>query len=416
MNERMTYRYVSGGKRISLLGYGSMRLPTIDGKHANQWAQGVSSAAIDQELLNEQVRRMLDLGINYFDTSPAYCRGESERCLGMALRNSGYAREDYVLATKISNFAESQYPLEACQRMFAESLRLLHTDYIDNYVVHNTGAGGYETFLRRFVKNGAIDWCLDLRRQGRIRNLGFSYHGDRKTFDWCLGQHGRVKWDFAIIQMNYSDWRHASVTNPNDLGSEYLYTELTKRKIPVVVMEPLLGGRLARYNYALAKELTPLDPEASLARWAFRFCGSFDNVMTVLSGMTRMEHIEENVATFSPLKPCSEAEFVALERAATAMLKQNTVPCNRCNYCMPCPYGLNIPELLTFLNWYRTQETKPPPAEVVARYRRAVPDLRNAEHCTSCGKCLSHCPQTIDIPKVLAAMDKWIEGLKNEMV
>ena len=413
---QMVYRYSSGGKKISLLGYGSMRMPTVDGKHANQWAKGVSSAAIDQELLNRQVRRMLDLGINYFDTSPAYCRGEAEWRLGEALFKSGYARKDYLVATKISNFAEVQYPLEACKKMFETSLKVLHTDYIDNYLVHNTGAGGYDTFRKRFVDNGVIDWCLELRKEGRIGNLGFSYHGDRRTFDWCLEQHGRIKWDFAQIQMNYSDWRHASVTNPDDLGSEYLYKELTARKIPVIVMEPLLGGRLARYNYALARELTPLDPESSLARWALRFCGSFDNVLTVLSGMTRMEHIEENVETFSPLKPCSEAEFAALERAAEAMVKQNTVPCNRCNYCMPCPYGLDIPELLTFLNWYRTSETKPSAAEVVRRYRKAVPDLRSAEHCTGCGKCVPHCPQSIDVPKELAAIDKWIEGLKNELV
>jgi len=416
MDGKMTYRYASDGKKISLLGYGSMRLPTVDGGHANQWAAGVSSAAIDQKLLNEQIRRLLDAGVNYFDTSPAYCSGMSEKCLGEALVKSGYSRKDYFLATKISNFAEVQFSLDACKKMFEESLRLLHTDYIDNYLVHNTGYGGYENFFRRFVDNGVIDWAIGLRKEGRIRNFGFSYHGDRRTLDWCLKEHGRIKWDFVQIQMNYSDWRHANVTNPDDLCSEYLYRELTARKLPIIIMEPLLGGRLARYNYALARELKPLDPEASLARWALRFCGSFDNVLTVLSGMTRMEHVEENIATFSPLKPCTEAEFAALERAATAMVKQNTVPCNKCNYCMPCPYGLDIPELLTFLNWYRTSETKPSAREVLKRYRQAVPDLRSAEHCTGCGRCSPHCPQGIDIPKELAAIDKWIEGLKNEMV
>ena len=413
----MTYHHTTNGKKVSLLGYGAMRLPTVDGGHANQWKDDASSASIDQKLLNDQIKLLLDSGVNYFDTSPAYCRGESERCLGEALAKSGHPRSDYVLATKVSNFAESQFSFEVCRKMFEDSLKALRTDYIDNFMIHNTGYGGYETFLKRFVDNGVIDWCLELRKQGRIRNFGFSYHGDRKAFDWCLAEHPRIKWDFVQIQMNYSDWRHASVTNPNDLGSEYLYRTLTDLKLPIVVMEPLLGGRLARYNYALAKELKPLDPEASLARWALRFCGSFDNVMTVLSGMTRMEHVKENIETFSPLRPCTEAEFAALERAAEAMLKQNTIPCNKCNYCMPCPYGLDIPAILTFVNWYRTQETKPTAAETLRMYRRMVPnDLRTAEHCTSCGRCSPHCPQSIDIVKELAAVDKWIEELKNEMV
>ena len=412
----MTTRFTVDGRKVSLLGYGAMRLPTVDGGHANGWAKdGYSESGIDQKLLNAQVKYMLDHGVNYFDTSPAYCRGDSEACLGRALKASGYARGDYVVATKLSNFAPQQYPLDECKKMFERSREYLQTDYIDNYLLHSVGNGGFKTFSQRYLENGALDWCVKLREEKRIRNLGFSFHGDPKVFEWCLEHHGEYKWDFCQIQMNYVDWLHAKAVNERNLDAKYLYERLTELKIPIVVMEPLLGGRLARYNYALAKELTPLDPEASLAKWALRFCGTYPNVMTILSGMTFTEHIEENVATCSPLVPCGDKELAALERAAVALLKLNTIPCNSCQYCMPCPYGLDIPTILTFRNEVLSAETAPSAREVLKAYAKAVPEeLRRADHCTGCGRCFLHCPQTIDIPKELAVIDEWIDGLKNE--
>ena len=415
----MTTHYTLDGKKISLLGYGAMRLPTTDGKHAVPWQkEGYSDKAIDQELLNRQVKMLLDGGVTYFDTSPAYCRGESEAALGKALKASGYARKDYIIATKLSNFAPQQYPLVECKKMFEKSLRYLQTDYIDNYLLHSIGNGkDFSTFSQRYLENGAIDWCAELRAQGRIRHLGFSYHGDPKAFEWCIERHGTYKWDFVQIQMNYVDWRHAKEVNARNLDAKYLYETLAKLDIPVVIMEPLLGGRLARYNYALAQELTPLDPEATLAQWAFRFCGTFPKVMTVLSGMTRTEHIEENLVTFSPLKPCRANELAALERAAQRMLALNTIPCNSCNYCMPCPYGLDIVSLLQFRNSVLTAKTMPSAKEVLKAYAKAVPEeLRRADHCTGCGRCTPHCPQSIDIPREIAAIDEWIDALKDQEV
>ena len=407
---------MSDGRKVSVLGYGAMRLPTVDGGHANSWAKsGYSESTIDQEMLDRQIRYLLEHGVNYFDTSPAYCRGESERRLGDALAKSGFARKDYFIATKLSNFAPQQFPLDACKKMFEDSLRFLRTDYIDNYLLHSIGNVGFETFSKRYLENGALDWCAELRREKRIRNLGFSFHGDPKVFEWCLERHGEYKWDFCQIQMNYVDWLHAKAVNERNLDAKYLYERLTELKIPIVVMEPLLGGRLARYNYALAKELTPLDPEASLAKWALRFCGTYPNVMTILSGMTFTEHIEENVATCSPLLPCGEKELAALERAAVALLRLNTIPCNSCQYCMPCPYGLDIPTILTFRNEVLSAKTAPSAREVLKAYAKAVPEeLRRADHCTGCGRCFLHCPQTIDIPKELAVIDEWIDSLKNE--
>lgn len=413
---KMTSRFKGdGGRRISLLGYGAMRMPTVDGGHANGWAQtGYSASEIDQKMLNSQVKRMLEAGINYFDTSPAYCRGESEKRLGDALAASGWPRDSYFIATKLSNFAPAQYPLEKCKEMFAASLKYLRTDYIDNYLLHSIGNGGFSTFSKRYLENGALEWCAELRSKGLVRNLGFSYHGDPKAFEWCLENHAKYKWDFCQIQMNYVDWRHAKEVNERNLDAEYLYRRLTELKIPVVIMEPLLGGRLARYNFALANELAPIDPSASLAKWALRFCGTYPNVMTILSGMTRTEHIEENIKTFSPLEPCSQKELDALERAAKSLLKLNTIPCNCCNYCMPCPYGLDIPGILTFRNEILTSKKPPSRAEILERYAKAVPEeLRRAEHCTGCGRCNTHCPQSIDIPKVLAEIDSWIDALKD---
>jgi predicted aldo/keto reductase-like oxidoreductase len=414
----MTYRHKTDGKKISLLGFGAMRLPTVDGGHANGWAiDGYSGKAIDQALFNSQVKMMLDKGLNYFDTSPAYCRGESETCLGIALEKSGYDREDYVIATKMSNFSPTQYSLAACKKMFGDSLKALRTSYIDNYLLHNVGNGGYETFKKRYLENGAASWCLDLRAQGKIRNLGFSFHGDRRAWDWCIENHSTYKWDFALIQMNYVDWLHAKELSDKNLVAKYLYDTLTSLKIPVVVMEPLLGGRLARYNWALANRLTPLDPEASLASWALRFCGSFDNVMCVLSGMTYSAHIEENIETFSPLKKLTDKELGSLEEAAVAFLALNTIACNCCNYCMPCPYGLDIPGILTFRNEILSSKKKLRPKEIIAAYKKAIPQpLRRAEHCTGCGKCNSHCPQSIDIPKEIAKIDAWIDEVKNALV
>ncbi len=408
----MTERFILDGKRVSLLGYGAMRMPTVDGGHANSFVPGASKREIDQDQFNRQVRRMLEHGVNYFDTSPAYCQGRSEASLGTALAASGFDRDKYIIATKLSNFSPVQFPLAACKDLFEKSLKNLRTDYIDNYLLHSIGNGGMATFRKRFVDNGAVDWCCELRAKKIIRNLGFSFHGDPKTFDWCIENHAKYHWDFAMIQMNYVDWRHASGRN---LNAKDLYDRLTAAKIPVVVMEPLLGGKLARYNWAIANELTPLDPEASQASWAFRFVGSHPNVMTAISGMTYTEHIDENIRTFSPLKPLEANEFEALERAAKAMLNLNTVPCTGCNYCMPCPYGLDIPALLDFRNGVISSKQPMRPAAILKRYEEMIPEpLRRADHCTGCDRCVSHCPQSIVIPKEIAAIDQWIDDLKEE--
>jgi len=407
----VTRRRDGGGQEVGLLGFGAMRLPTVDGGHANPWGENTSPKSIDRKRVDAMIDLLLKHGVNYFDTSPCYCRGESEAVLGASL--SRHPRTRYLLSTKLSNFAPQQFSAEASREMFENSLKALRTDFIDYYYLHSIGNGGLETFRKRYVDNGILPWLFEQKAKGRIRRLGFSYHGDPKTLEWVLARHdeGRYRWDMALIQLNYVDWRHAQEVNRKNLNAEYLYEELTRRGIAVTVMEPLLGGRLARHNDAVMSVLAPLDPEATPAKWAFRFAGSKPNVLTVLSGVTYLEHATENVATFAPLKPLAKAEELALERAAEAYLGYGAIPCTGCDYCMPCPYGLDIPGLFAFMNEVRTAKLDDP-RRIRELCAARVPDpRRRADRCIGCGCCTSHCPQMIDIPKAMDSIAAFLEDL-----
>jgi len=397
----MTMRRDAHGEAVSLLGYGAMRLPTADGGSARN-----SSAPLDAKEIARHVDWALAHGVNYFDTAPVYCRGESEAALGAAL--SRHPRASYKIATKMSNFGAKHQTLAGAKALFEQSLANLRTDYVDYYLLHSVGGGGMKNLRARFLDNGVLDWLVAQRAAGRIRNLGFSFHGDVAVYSWLLSQHDKYKWDFVQIQLNYLDWRHAKAVNPRNVDAEWLYREAAeKRGIPVVAMEPLLGGRLAKFNAAVARRLAPLDPEATPASWAMRFAASHPKVFTVLSGMTRLEHLEENVATYSPLRPLDAPAFAALEACARIILGDHAVPCTACGYCMPCPYGLDIPALFTVWNDFRD---KP---DFLAQYEKSVERLRRAERCTECGKCQPHCPQGIDIPLELSHIDQYVEDLRR---
>ena len=297
------------------------------------------------------------------------------------------------------------------------------TDYIDYYLLHSVGNGGSSQFDARYVDNGMIDFLMKEREEGRIRNLGFSYHGDRKTFDYVLGLHEKVHWDFVQIQMNYVDWRHAASRN---VDAEYLYAELADRGIPAVIMEPLLGGRLSNVPEYIADRLKERDPYSSVASWAFRFAGTYPDVLTVLSGMTYMEHLEENIGTYSPLRPLNEDDIRFLEETAVLMMQYPTVPCNDCKYCMPCPYGIDIPAVLLHYNKCVNEGNiaRDPGSEDYRRarraylvsYDRAVEKVRQADHCIGCKQCIPHCPQSIDIPHELHRIARYVDELKRNLV
>lgn len=411
----MTYRTnPSTGDKVSILGYGCMRLPTT-----NENGEDI----IDQDAVNRQVDYALAHGVNYFDTSPAYCKGKSEQSMGIAL--SRHPRDSYFIATKLSNFSPDTWPREKSLAMYRNSMKELQVDYIDYLLLHGIGMGGMEAFNGRYIDNGMLDFLCKEKEAGRVRNLGFSYHGDVEVFDHLLSMHdkGEVHWEFAQIQMNYIDWRHAKEISERNTDAEYLYDELHRRGIPAVIMEPLLGGRLAQVNNHIMEEYKRRRPDDSVASWAFRFAGTPEGILTVLSGMTYMEHLQDNIHTYSPLEPCDEEELALLETSARLILDYPTVPCTDCKYCMPCPYGLDIPAIFAHynkcVNEGNVPESLQDPNYAKARkaflvgYDRSVPKLRQASHCIGCGVCSPHCPQGIKIPKQMTRIDAFVEKLKQ---
>ncbi len=394
---KMTYRINRHtGDKVSLLGYGMMRLP-----HKGR--------QIDQEMVNKEVAYALEHGVNYFDTSPHYEGGKSESSLGDALVASGVDRKSYYIATKMSNFGENEWSLEASKAMYKRSMEYMHTDYIDYYLLHGVGMGGMNNLKSRFLDNGVLDFLLEERKAGRIRNLGFSYHGDVKVFDYLIENTDKYKWDFVQIEMNYVDWKHAHDINGNNTNADYLYKQCEDHGIQCVMMEPLLGGRLAKLPKAYAERLKAKRPNDSIASWAFRFVGTQPNVLTALSGMTYMEHLEDNVKTYSPLDPCTNDELAMLEDIATIIANYPTIPCTACGYCMPCPYGVDIPGNFRIYNEGINEGTIDNKAAFVEAYKKALPTAALADQCVGCEECLSKCPQRIRIPRQMERLSKLLE-------
>ena len=413
------------GDEVSLLGFGMMRLPVMEGGTARE----NPDSPIDQEVVNEMVDYALAHGVNFFDTSPAYCQGLSERSTGIALKR--HPRNAYFISTKLSNFSPETWPAEESKAMFEHSLSELQTDYVDYLLMHGIGLGGggkdaMEAFHGRYINNGLLDWLVVQKKAGRIRNLGFSFHGDRNVLDKVLRWHdeGRYHWDFALIELNYLDWNYAREINPRNVNASLLYEEFYSRHIPLLVMEPLLGGRLAKQPDAIMRKLQNRRPGSSSAEWAFRFAGTKEGILSVLSGMTYMEHLQENVRTYSPLEPLSDDEERFLLGIAEEICSLKAIPCTACNYCMPCPYGLNIPAIFSHYNQCLSEERMPHESNEQREYRRlkraflvgydrSVPRLRQADHCIGCNHCVSHCPQRIDIPKEMMRINSFVERLKQ---
>ena len=402
------------GDKVSLIGFGCMRWPMVPGPDGNQ--------VIDQEAVNEMVDYAIAHGINYFDTSPAYLMGQSEKAAGIAL--SRHPRESYYIATKLSNFGD-QSP-EASLQMYRDSFDQLKTEYFDYYLLHSIGRGGRQAFEQRYVQNGMLDFLRGEKAAGRIRNLGFSFHGARHEFDYFmeLFDSGELVWDFCQIEMNYVDWKHAD--GVRNVNADYLYAELDRRGIPIVIMEPLLGGRLANVPESISAQLRQREPDKSAASWAFRFCGTYPRVLCILSGMTNMDVLTENVETFSHFRPLTEEELAFMERMAVQYKEFPLVNCTDCKYCMPCPWGIDIPGIFKHYNTSVTEGTYAQSREqqdyaklkraYLVSYDRAIPTLRQADHCIGCGTCLSHCPQSIAIPDELHRIDEYVEKLRQDLL
>lgn len=402
----MEYRTSGCGDKISLLGYGGMRFPTVGNERG---------AELDQEQIDHLVDYALEHGVNYFDTAPVYSGGKAEGALGKALAR--HPRDSYYVATKLSNFRGS-HTFEEGVAMYQHSRSELQVDYIDYYLLHSLD-GGEESFNKRFIDNGLLDYILAEREAGRIRNLGFSFHGSAEGFDRIMSMHEKYHWDFALIQLNYVDWNHSDECN-----ASYLYSELEKRGIKTVVMEPLLGGRLSNVAGMLSSQMLERRPENSVASWAFRFAGSHNNIMCVLSGMTYMEHLQDNIGTFTGFEPCTEEENEFLDGIAKAILQYPLINCTMCNYCLPCEFGVDIPSIFSHYNKCVNEGLVPESSgdadyrrlrrKFLKEYDRSVPSLRQASHCIGCMECIKKCPQKINIPTQLHHIDEYVEILKQQ--
>ena len=402
----MTYRTQNGtGEKISLLGFGMMRLPR------------------EQEAVNELVDYALAHGVNYFDTAPMYGGGSNETATGLAL--SRHPRDKYYVATKMSNQNESLWSFEKSKEMYENSFRKLQVDYIDYYLLHSVGGGGLDNLRGRFIDNGLLDFLLEERKAGRIRHLGFSYHGDVKVFDWLLDNNDKYHWDFVQIQMNYLDWNYAQRRGGRrrgDANAEYLYGRLEKLGIQAVIMEPLRGGSLANVSDDIREQMSRARKDDTPARWGFRWVASHPDVLTTLSGMNRMEHLKENLDTFSPLEPCTTVDNELLARIADKMSGLDTIGCTTCAYCMPCKYGVDIPGNFAFYNKAVVEGRLPLPDSsspdfeekskaYLEAYRAAIPAAARANKCQDCGECLKKCPQQLPIP---THMSKLVEMTRKK--
>ena len=364
------------GENLSRLGFGCMRLPQTADK------------AIDERELQRMVDYAMERGVNYYDTAWPYHGGMSEISIGRALAK--YPRGKWFLANKYPGhqIASSYNPAE----IFEEQLKKCGVEYFDFYLLHNV----YENSIGVYMdpKWDILNYFREQKRQGRIRHLGFSTHARPDTLEKFLDYAGDSM-EFCQIQMNYLDW------GLQDAKAKYEL--LTQRQIPVWVMEPLRGGRLAALSETDEAKLKALRPDESIASWAFRWLQRLPNVKMVLSGMSAYEQMTDNVATFSGGNPLSDEETALVEEIAEGM--KNALPCTRCRYCCDgCPMGLDIPMLIHAYN-----DVKFANSMTVAMQFDALPAEKMPSACIGCGACSSICPQGIDVPAALKELTVLLE-------
>ncbi|HPR40468.1 MAG TPA: aldo/keto reductase [Oscillospiraceae bacterium] len=359
------------GEKISALGMGMMRLPTKDGRID----EAETFAIIDYAYAH---------GINYFDTAWSYHGGESELVAGRALAR--YPRENWNLASKMPGHETN--PDFHPAATFERQLQKCGVDYFDFYLLHNVCENSMRTYLDKDLR--IVDYLLEQKEKGRIRHFGFSSHARPDTLGDFLGRYPGC-FEFAQIQLNYLDWTLQ--------GAKSKYELLRKWGLPVIVMEPCRGGRLARPGEETESLLRAARPEESAAAWAFRYLQPLPGVLTILSGMSTMEQVKDNVRTFSEGEPLSPEERALLERAAEGMA--NLLPCTGCRYCCGgCPAGLDIPLLLSIYNDCSFGVSYTPAMAV-----DALPPERRPSACIGCGACEHVCPQGIPVPEIMKKLD-----------
>lgn len=360
--------------KISALGMGSLRLPTVPGNQQH----------IDRAKARKVIDCAFENGINYFDTAYTYHSGDSERAFGEIL--SCYPRDRYYLATKF--YVAAGISIE---EMFEEQLKRCRTDYFDFYLFHGMQENYFDAYTD--AEKNYLEYLLEQKRRGRIRFFGFSSHAAPETLERFLRWYDGF--DMAMIQMNYLDWTM--------LDAKKQYDILTEHHLPVWVMEPLKGGRLATLNERAEQILKKVSPENSVASWSFRYLMGLPNVQTVLSGMASPEQVIDNAKVFAQRNVLSKEEQRALQEAVSVFKDELGVPCSACRYCCPvCPEKIDIPLLIKGYNeavisgeTWRLAELK---------------EAKGADQCRQCGACSKRCPQKIDIPEVIKKFARLTEA------
>ena len=371
-------------KDVSLLGFGLMRLPKVADKASD----------IDYEASIKLVDYAMANGVNYFDM--AYTYSGSEEFAGQAL--SKYPRDSYYLATKCPPWKVNS--ADDFDRIFEEQLRRCKTDYFDFYLIHNfaqelmRAAGNKESF-EKFEKIGFYDMLQRKKAVGKIHALGFSFHG---TLDLLEKFVDKYEVDFGQLQINYIDW---TATN-----AERQYEILSKRNIPITIMEPLRGGALATLSTESSKMLKDANPNVSLANWGIRYAASLPGVLTILSGMNTMGQLVDNIATIENFQPVTEQEKELLYETAAVYRKSGAIACTGCGYCVPCPLGVNIPRIFSIYNHARLMNYRIPFDNGYA----TLDDKEKASSCTKCGQCVEQCPQHLTIPEYMQEINEFAKS------
>lgn len=372
------------GIKLSALGFGAMRLPVIGG----------DDSRIDEEETFKMVDKAMTAGINYYDTAWGYHDGYSEIVMGKALAR--YERDKFYIATKFPGYDLSN--MGKVKEIFEKQLEKTGMEYFDFYLFHNVCEMNIEQYLD--PKFGIYDYLMEQKKNGRIKHLGFSCHGEYKTMKRFLDAYGKDM-EFCQIQLNYLDWEFQDAKAKVDLLNDW--------NIPIWVMEPLRGGRLAKLDEQSEKELKNLRPEEEIPAWAFRFLQSVKGVTMVLSGMSNMEQLEANLKTYAEDKPLNDREMSALMAIADRMQAQKSIPCTACHYCVShCPMGLDIPYIISLYNEHLLTAQAGGMAFIAPMALMAMPDDKKPSACLHCHSCEHVCPQTIKISDMMADFVKKI--------
>ena len=356
------------------IGFGLMRLPETDG-------------VIDIDKVCRMVDAYLDAGFNYFDTAYVYHGGNSEKAVKEAIIKR-HPRDSFTVATKLP--AWNIHSLEDRDRIFEEQMERCGVDYFDFYLLHSIEDGNnYDTY----IKYDCFNWGIQKKAEGRIRHFGFSFHGTPELLVKILDEHPEV--EFVQIQLNYADWDNPLV------HSGKLYQILSERNIPIIVMEPCKGGKLANHDDECTEILKSVRPDKSVASWAFRFVGSLPGVTTILSGMTTQDQMEDNMNTFKDFEPLSDEEKAAVDKVVEAMFRVEQVGCTACRYCVDgCPMSISIPDIISAIN---TKRKFPGDMRPQFFYNGLIARDGNgkASDCIGCGQCEGVCPQHLPIIEIL---------------